>query len=257
MIKKLITAGCSYTAGAHTDRNRQDEQTVELEKKNSHWTFGRYLAELGNIPFYNLAKAGSSFEAIMFQVTQWIYHIGIQDTLLLIGLTHTCRQNYFHPIKQLNVRTDEKSYSYKEPWMLGKPNNIENEWGPVLEGLFGSKDNYSTYITHFWRDILQPNEAKFLDVQRMVTLEGYLKSINANYMFINIPGETNLIEEGDKWEDYLDNVYQFKDDSKCWKAYIQNKYTEYNYGHPIRTDHKEFAEMLYSEKFSQQFSQDS
>lgn len=253
MIKKLITAGCSYTAGAYTDKNRQDEKTVKLEYKKSHWTFGRYLAELGKVPFHNLAKAGSSFEAIVFQVTQWIHHISTQDTLFLIGLTHTCRQNYFHPRKQLNVRTTEKSYSYQEPWMLGKPSNIENEWGPMLEEIFGNKDNYSSYVTNFWRDILQPKEVKFLDVQRMITLEAYLKSLNAKYMFINITGETNLIEEGDRWEDYIDNTYQFKDGSKCWKAYIQNKYPEYTYGHPIRTDHKEFAEMLYSEKFFQDF----
>ena len=257
MIKKLITAGCSYTAGAFTDRFRQDEETINLEKKNSHYTFGRYLAELGNVPFHNLAKSGSSFESIVFQVTQWIHHFGIEDTLLLIGTTHTCRQNYFHPQNQLHVRTEDKSYSYQEPWMLGVPNNLENEWGYFLEGLFGNKSNYTTYITHFWRDLFQPKEAKFLDVQRMITLEAYLKSINANYMFINIAGEVDLIEEGDKWEDYLDNTYQFKDGSKCWKSYIKNKYPEYRYGHPIRTDHKEFAEMLYSEKFSQQFSQDS
>lgn len=256
MYKTIVTAGCSYTETSFTDRKRQSEEEITKYYKTVFLkqTFGTKLAELLGIDFLNLAKAGSSIESTVWQVTQWLTFAPIEDSFLIIGITHTNRINLSHPYKTSSIG-GELGRGLR-PFMLGKPNNVDNEYGEFFNDYL-TREEYLSFSTSYWKYFADLKRMTFNDVYRLITLQALLKQKNIKHMFIDVPGHNSFITKNDRWEDYLENVYTFPNGDTSWKKYIHTYADNYGGGHPIHYDHMLLGELLYNEKFSQQFSQDS
>lgn len=256
MYKTIVTAGCSYTETSFTDRERQSEEQIKkfYTSKYLKQTYGSKLASLLGCNFVNLAKAGSSIESTVWQVTQWLQFAPIEDSFLIIGITHTNRVNLSHPYREYKI-TGELG-KCNTPFMLGKPNNVENEYGEFFNDYL-SKEEYSFFITTYWKYFADLNRMTFNDVYRLISLQALLKQKNIPHLFIDVPGHDSFITKNDRWADYLDNIYIFPNGDSSWKNYIKSYDSSYRGGHPIHYDHMLLGELLYTEKFSQQFSQDS
>jgi len=260
MYKTIVTAGCSYVQNSYTDKLRQTDEEIAQCRSNAQYytsTFGHKLAQLLNAEFINLAKAGSSIEAIVWQVTQWLSYLPSNDSLLIIGITHTNRVNLSHPYQRYKLTPKFKDGL--TPFCLGKPSNIENEYTEFFSDYL-TKEEYTSFISTYWKYFADLERMTFNDVYRLVTLQAYLNKLQVPHIFIDITGHGDFITKGDNWGYYLDNIFQFNDNITAWKEYIHSYDKRYNNGHPIQSDHHLLGELLYkflySENFSQQFSQD-
>lgn len=258
--KHVVGVGCSYTYGSHERENDTRANKIPVsEYKNGKPPLTSYIVEFArliNAESYNLAKNGLSFKFLLFYAFLWIRDNldKIDDTLLVVGLTHRRRETFFNieRIGVTNLKGVDKEYRlpYVVPSKhvpLGKFKNTK--WLLQEAEILGVKpESYCDFTDILWNKLNDPIQRDIIDEMYMVMLQNYCNTIGLDILFIDIPNEA--VKPGRNinfkdWRDIVEPVFKWPDDSESWKHYILKKDSTYYWGHPNYEDHVELGKLLH------------
>lgn len=228
-IKHILSVGCSYTKNS-------SEESDYREKSTKTTSFTKELAKKLNVPFNNLAVGGHSFHSLFFTFFEWIENNKelSKETLVVVGLTHFNRQNFW-----INDGTAH-SISYHKS-KNGSYDYLEEH----LKYLSVSLEEYVTFQNVLYRHFNNTAKQQTAEIIYMKQIEQYCKDRNIPYIIVDIPGEGYRFDYLPKWHDVLDKVYTFPNGDKSWKQYISNYDKNFRLEHPNYEDHVILGNLLY------------
>lgn len=257
--KHVVAAGCSYTHNSYENANPERENRIPVEQYvNGKLPSTSYVHELGKLAdseSYNLAKNGLSFKFVLYYAFLWIQNNldKVEESLLLVGLTHRRRETFFNPKHQGKLRLKGLKGPLSVPYVVPtKHTPVEEfknqEWlQREVKSLGVTTDAYSNFTYILWNCLNDNNQRDVLDEMYMVMLQNYCNTIGLDILFIDMTNEAerwptfNLKD----WRDIVYPVFKWPDGSGSWKHYLTVKDETYNGEHPNYNDHVELAELLY------------
>ena len=94
MVGRLVVIGDSFCHGVGTVSSFRDEQ-------NTHWSFGRYLADYYELDYVNLAQPGISIARTVELAVDYLeYH---PDSMVIAGWTHPRRIGLYSDHSMLQI----------------------------------------------------------------------------------------------------------------------------------------------------------
>tara|TARA_B100001113_G_scaffold215745_1_gene176939 strand:+ start:4723 stop:5502 length:780 start_codon:yes stop_codon:yes gene_type:complete len=248
--KNIYINGCSFTAGHHL-----------LYESSWPYLLGKKLG-LNTI---SRAVNGQSFDSIFVNTINHLSMLNSNDTLVVVGITWSTRYSVAfdeitanvtpvdvvadNPRKKLKENFEDKihrdrrlssPYTFDDSEMdklfykfygqgdIGRPTEKKQRFDKLMMSFVEYYESRIKYDNN-----LQNNQELNL-LTKVVALEGFLKSNNFNYRFIDFANETkkqhNIIDLLDK-----ENIITFDD---VWKD-------KYVYGHPTEKGCVNISEVLY------------
>lgn len=257
--KNVVAVGCSYTHGSHEDANPTRANIIPsteyIDGKPPKTSFVRELAKLANIEFYNLGKNGLSFKFLLYYAFLWIQgNIDkVNDTLLIVGLTHRRRETFFNPRHKGKWRLKgiegELTAPYVVPTRHTPLEQFKNtKWlRGEAERLDVTPEAYCNFTDILWNIVDDPVQRDSIDEMYMIMLQNYCNKIGLDILFIDTTNEAvrwpkyNLKD----WREIVEPVFVWPDGSESWKHYLFNKDPAYKGEHPNYEDHVELGRLLY------------
>ena len=94
MVSRLVVIGDSFCHGVGTVSSFRDEQ-------NTHWSFGRYLADYYELDYVNIAEPGISIARTVELAVDYLeYH---PDSMVIAGWTHPRRIGLYSDHSMLQI----------------------------------------------------------------------------------------------------------------------------------------------------------
>jgi hypothetical protein len=245
-INRIVSFGCSMTAGEELmdevrqqHKNISDELTIELKRKELSLAWPAQLAKLYDIPIYNFAESGSSFEK---QIMQFIKaeekNLIKDDTLILWGLTSMGRGVFFdedypnvcsYMLSNFNDQGIVRgSKDVRDFWYLRLNNDQHLYWKyyMCLQNMFYLANN-------FCNNQLLVIQGHAIDLKFRKSTLG-----NKYYKFIN--QYWKVIEP--EYERY--SVFKLGDPKECIGSWAFNNNMAHKYFHPTLEGHIKYAALI-------------
>jgi len=229
--RHIVGVGCSYTDKAFYN---EDPNRPGIDDKRP---FGKQLAQRLGVTYTNLARPGFSYQSMYYSIMDWLEHNKeiAKDTLVLMGLTHFGRQNFY-------VEGNSEVHRVAPPHEYSKS---EEEWIKTQVGNVSIKE-YKVFTDVLYRYLTNLPRQIQNEITLIKSLCFFLKSQNIPFIVIDIAGQYHVSKDYPNWEDYIDEfLFRFPDNTTNWKKYISSYDSTYKWGHPHFEDHKHLSDLIY------------
>lgn len=202
--KKVVTFGCSWTAGDELDRDETGEYVYDASVRDT-WSYGNELKGLLNYnSFQNNGISGASNERIVRCFLNWLskHKNDDSDFLLVFGLTEYGRRDIW-----LDVPSKSgfyRMYVINDDGSSGWIRDINEKTGLPISTI---KSINETYFTYLYSDYME----SYSYFNNVLTIQNLCKLHNIDYVFFsaftNIP-KSNFDENqiGDEEESNVESI---------------------------------------------------
>jgi hypothetical protein len=245
-INRIVSFGCSMTAGEELmdevrqqHKNISDELTIELKRKELSLAWPAQLAKLYDIPIYNFAESGSSFEK---QIMQFIKaeekNLIKDDTLILWGLTSMGRGVFFDEDYPNVCSYMLNNFDYQA--IIGNSKEIRDFWNVRLHNdqhlywkYYMCLQNMFYLANHFCNNqmLVIQGHAVGLHFQKPTKYNNFYRFINQYWKMIE-----------PEYERY--SIFKLGDSKECIGSWAFDNNMAHQYFHPTLEGHIRYAALI-------------